>query len=215
MQGLPRHLFSLCLTGVILLHVCCGQHEDRDVDYDVTAVPDYDYNSTFDYSFFSNTSSGTLDLEELLKGGRGEERGRGRWRRGQRLGDTHDRCGPVHSLSQPAAPPGPSAAPVLSAALRLTSSPADPTHHTGEQCLNRMQTVGLIHTLEQCFNSMQTVGLIHTLEQCLNSMQTVGLIHTLEQCLNRMQTVGLIHTLEQCLNSMQTVGLIHTLEQCL
>ncbi|KAJ8403861.1 hypothetical protein AAFF_G00347290 [Aldrovandia affinis] len=49
-----------------------------------------------------------------------------------------------------------------------------------EQCLNRMQTMGLIHTLEQCHNRMQTVGLIHTLEQCHNRMQTVGLILTLE-----------------------------------
>ncbi|KAJ8366563.1 hypothetical protein AAFF_G00350580 [Aldrovandia affinis] len=77
---------------------------------------------------------------------------------------------------------------------------SDDLTSNSEQCLNRMQTMGLIHTLEQCLNRMQTMGLIHTLEQCLNRMQTVGLIHTLEQC----RTMGLIHTLEQCLNRIQT-----------
>ncbi|XP_061111440.1 uncharacterized protein si:ch211-191i18.2 [Conger conger] len=68
MCWLPGHLLPLCMLGALLLYTSSAQEEDYG-DYDVTASPDYDYNATFDYSFFSNTSGGMQELEDILEGG--------------------------------------------------------------------------------------------------------------------------------------------------
>uniref|UniRef100_A0A8C7FP41 Si:ch211-191i18.2 n=1 Tax=Oncorhynchus kisutch TaxID=8019 RepID=A0A8C7FP41_ONCKI len=57
-------LLFLCLTGVLLLPLCCGQTVYDDYD-DTTQTPDYDYNATFEYIFFSNAS--TEDLDKFLR----------------------------------------------------------------------------------------------------------------------------------------------------
>ncbi|KAL3983314.1 fumarate hydratase, class II [Sarotherodon galilaeus] len=55
---LPLHLLGALLLPLLLLPGSWAQHYD-----DFTSSPDYDfdYNSTFEYSFFSNTSSEDLD----------------------------------------------------------------------------------------------------------------------------------------------------------
>uniref|UniRef100_A0A3P8YJW3 Uncharacterized protein n=1 Tax=Esox lucius TaxID=8010 RepID=A0A3P8YJW3_ESOLU len=59
-----RCLLSL-LTGVLLLvPICWGEYRDN-YDYsETTGTPDYDYNSTFEYNFYSNVS--TDELEQFL-----------------------------------------------------------------------------------------------------------------------------------------------------
>eukprot|EP00063_Salmo_salar_P022255 XP_013997090.1 PREDICTED: uncharacterized protein LOC106569899 [Salmo salar] len=58
-------LLFVCLTGVLLLlPLCCGQTVYYDYG-DATPTPDYDYNATFEYVFFSNAS--TEDLDKFLR----------------------------------------------------------------------------------------------------------------------------------------------------
>ncbi|KAK2830957.1 hypothetical protein Q5P01_018888 [Channa striata] len=51
-------LLSVCLSAVSLLLLLPGSEAER---FDFTPPPDYDYNATFEYSFFSNTSNEELD----------------------------------------------------------------------------------------------------------------------------------------------------------
>ncbi|XP_073678378.1 uncharacterized protein [Garra rufa] len=71
MARLPHRcvMISVCLAGaLLLLPLCLGVEDDQyNFDYDSTQTPEYDYNSTFDFSFFSNASS--EDLERFLMGG--------------------------------------------------------------------------------------------------------------------------------------------------
>lgn len=65
------HFLLVCLTGVLLLlPLCWGQNEYDDYG-DTTPTPDYDYNATFEYTFFSNTS--TEDLDKFLSGSEEED----------------------------------------------------------------------------------------------------------------------------------------------
>ncbi|XP_058608626.1 uncharacterized protein si:ch211-191i18.2 [Onychostoma macrolepis] len=65
MARLPHRcvMISVCLAGaLLLLPLCLGVEDDQyNFDYDSTQIPEYDYNSTFEYSFFSNASSEELD----------------------------------------------------------------------------------------------------------------------------------------------------------
>ncbi|XP_059412357.1 uncharacterized protein si:ch211-191i18.2 [Carassius carassius] len=65
MARLPHHcvMISVCLAGALLvLPLCLGVEEDQyNFDYDTTQTPEYDYNSTFEFSFFSNVSSEELE----------------------------------------------------------------------------------------------------------------------------------------------------------
>ncbi|XP_017310635.1 uncharacterized protein si:ch211-191i18.2 isoform X2 [Ictalurus punctatus] len=55
-------LIVVCLAGsLMLLPLCCGGLKTLEYEYDSTPVPDYDYNATFDYSFFSNSSNEALE----------------------------------------------------------------------------------------------------------------------------------------------------------
>ncbi|KAJ8398461.1 hypothetical protein AAFF_G00427160 [Aldrovandia affinis] len=56
MRRLPQRLLSLCLTGALLLPLCQGNDDEYVYDSDTTATPDYDYNATFDYMYYSNAS---------------------------------------------------------------------------------------------------------------------------------------------------------------
>ncbi|KAK7125077.1 hypothetical protein R3I94_019206 [Phoxinus phoxinus] len=71
MARLPQRcvMISVCLAGtLLLLPLCWGVEEDQyNFDYDSTHTPEYDYNSTFGFLFFSNASSD--DLEKFLMGG--------------------------------------------------------------------------------------------------------------------------------------------------
>ncbi|KAJ8335291.1 hypothetical protein SKAU_G00409300 [Synaphobranchus kaupii] len=71
MHWLPGHLLPLCLAGALLLCTSSALDYYEDPDYDFTALPDYE-NFTIDYIFYSNTSGGTFNLEDILKGGRKE-----------------------------------------------------------------------------------------------------------------------------------------------
>ncbi|KAL1256054.1 hypothetical protein QQF64_014115 [Cirrhinus molitorella] len=77
MARLPHRcvMISVCLAGaLLLLPLCLGVEDDEyNFDYDSTQSPEYDYNSTFDISFFSNASS--EELEKFLMGG-GTDSGR-------------------------------------------------------------------------------------------------------------------------------------------
>ncbi|XP_067281701.1 uncharacterized protein si:ch211-191i18.2 [Pseudorasbora parva] len=71
MARLPHRcvMISVCLAGtLLLLPLCSGVDEDQyNFDYEeYTHTPEYDYNSTFDFTFFSNASSD--DLEKFLMG---------------------------------------------------------------------------------------------------------------------------------------------------
>uniref|UniRef100_A0A671NYH4 Si:ch211-191i18.2 n=1 Tax=Sinocyclocheilus anshuiensis TaxID=1608454 RepID=A0A671NYH4_9TELE len=61
-------MISVCLAGALLLLPLCFGVEDNqyNFDYDSTQTPEYEYNSTFEYSFFSNASS--EELEKFLMG---------------------------------------------------------------------------------------------------------------------------------------------------
>lgn len=65
MARLPHHcvMISVCLAGaLLLLPLCLGVEEDQyNSDYDTTPTPEYDYNSTFEFWFFSNVSSEELE----------------------------------------------------------------------------------------------------------------------------------------------------------
>ncbi|KAL2080303.1 hypothetical protein ACEWY4_024096 [Coilia grayii] len=65
MTRLP-HL-TVCLLGALLLMPFCRAEKENDFkEYDTTLNPDYDdYNATFEYIFFSNSSS--EDLERFIK----------------------------------------------------------------------------------------------------------------------------------------------------
>ncbi|XP_053469168.1 uncharacterized protein si:ch211-191i18.2 isoform X2 [Ictalurus furcatus] len=55
-------LIAVCLAGsLMLLPLCCGGLKISEYEYDSTPLPDYDYNATFDYSFFSNSSNEALE----------------------------------------------------------------------------------------------------------------------------------------------------------
>ncbi|NP_001038506.1 uncharacterized protein isoform X1 [Danio rerio] len=56
-------MISVCL---LLLPLCWGVEPDHEYEYEFTDTPEFDYNTTFEYSFFSNVSS--EDLEKFLKG---------------------------------------------------------------------------------------------------------------------------------------------------
>ncbi|XP_076864985.1 uncharacterized protein LOC143516927 [Brachyhypopomus gauderio] len=74
MARLPHHfLITLCLAGSLLLLplYCAGLDVIPVQDYDSTPSPEYDYNATFDYIFFSNGSSD--DLEKFLRAGGTDE----------------------------------------------------------------------------------------------------------------------------------------------
>ncbi|KAF4073926.1 hypothetical protein AMELA_G00248830 [Ameiurus melas] len=59
---LHHYLIAVCLAGsLVLLPLCCGGIHNSDYEYDSTPLPDYDYNATFDYSFFSNSSNEALE----------------------------------------------------------------------------------------------------------------------------------------------------------
>ncbi|XP_047663581.1 uncharacterized protein si:ch211-191i18.2 [Tachysurus fulvidraco] len=65
---LHQCLIAVSLAGTLmLLPRCCAAIVDIQLEpeYDSTPLPDYDYNATFDYSFFSNSS--TEELEIFLK----------------------------------------------------------------------------------------------------------------------------------------------------
>ncbi|XP_050993671.1 uncharacterized protein si:ch211-191i18.2 [Labeo rohita] len=70
MARLPHRcvMISVCLAGALLLLPLCLGVEDYqyNIDYDSTQTPEYDYNSTFDFSFFSNASS--EELEKFFMG---------------------------------------------------------------------------------------------------------------------------------------------------
>ncbi|KAK6327495.1 hypothetical protein J4Q44_G00031400 [Coregonus suidteri] len=72
MHRLTHYRFlSVCLTGVLLLlPLCWGQYVYDDYG-DTTLTPDYDYNATIEYSFFSNTS--TEDLDKFLSASEEED----------------------------------------------------------------------------------------------------------------------------------------------
>ncbi|MCJ8746310.1 hypothetical protein PDJAM_G00140230 [Pangasius djambal] len=57
-------LLAVCLAGsLMLLPLCCaGVKLTPEYEYDSTPLPDYDYNATFDYTFFSNSSSEDLEF---------------------------------------------------------------------------------------------------------------------------------------------------------
>ncbi|KAF7691220.1 hypothetical protein HF521_011517 [Silurus meridionalis] len=51
-------LIAVCLVRFLMrLPLCCAQYE-----YDTTLPPDYDYNATFEYNFFSNSSNEDLEI---------------------------------------------------------------------------------------------------------------------------------------------------------
>ncbi|KAK2836472.1 hypothetical protein Q7C36_014341 [Tachysurus vachellii] len=61
-------LIAVSLAGsLMLLPLCCADIEviQLETEYDSTPLPDYDYNATFDYSFYSNSS--TEELERFFK----------------------------------------------------------------------------------------------------------------------------------------------------
>uniref|UniRef100_A0A3B1JJM4 Si:ch211-191i18.2 n=2 Tax=Astyanax mexicanus TaxID=7994 RepID=A0A3B1JJM4_ASTMX len=66
MPRLPHYcLIAVCLAGYMLLHPhCCAGQDDTIYDYDSTPLPEYDYNATFEYTFYSNGSS--EDLEKFF-----------------------------------------------------------------------------------------------------------------------------------------------------
>ncbi|KAF3706892.1 hypothetical protein EXN66_Car000063 [Channa argus] len=51
-------ILSFCLSAVSLMLLMPGSEAEW---FDLTPPPDYDYNATFEYSFFSNTSNEELD----------------------------------------------------------------------------------------------------------------------------------------------------------
>ncbi|KAB5530899.1 hypothetical protein PHYPO_G00134660 [Pangasianodon hypophthalmus] len=57
-------LLAVCLAGsLMLLPLCCaGFKLISEYEYDSTPLPDYDYNATFDYTFFSNSSTEDLEI---------------------------------------------------------------------------------------------------------------------------------------------------------
>ncbi|KAG5856517.1 hypothetical protein ANANG_G00008780 [Anguilla anguilla] len=71
MRRLPQQLLCLCLTGALLLRLCKGNDDEfyYDYDYNTTAAPDYDYNATFDYMYFSNSSSMDYRVFEIMRSG--------------------------------------------------------------------------------------------------------------------------------------------------
>uniref|UniRef100_A0A8C1ZRL9 Uncharacterized protein n=1 Tax=Cyprinus carpio TaxID=7962 RepID=A0A8C1ZRL9_CYPCA len=70
MARLPHRcvMISVCLAGaLLLLPLCLGVEDDQyNLDYESTGTPEYDYNSTIEFSFFINASS--EDLEKFLMG---------------------------------------------------------------------------------------------------------------------------------------------------
>ncbi|KAK2902773.1 hypothetical protein Q8A67_007486 [Cirrhinus molitorella] len=59
-------LLSLWVTGALLLALNWGTTLG-DEDYeDVTPIPDYDYNATFDYYTYNGTASINYDVYEVL-----------------------------------------------------------------------------------------------------------------------------------------------------
>ncbi|XP_066531782.1 uncharacterized protein si:ch211-191i18.2 [Hoplias malabaricus] len=69
MPRLPHHcLIAVCLAGSLLLLplYCAGEEDLSSSEYYSTSSPEYDYNSTFEISFFSNASA--EDLERFLSG---------------------------------------------------------------------------------------------------------------------------------------------------
>ncbi|XP_072530955.1 uncharacterized protein [Salminus brasiliensis] len=67
MPRLPHYcLIAVCLAGSLLLRpLCCAGPDEMVYDYDSTPLPEYDYNATFEYSFFSNGSN--EELEDFFK----------------------------------------------------------------------------------------------------------------------------------------------------
>ncbi|KAJ8000191.1 hypothetical protein DPEC_G00202280 [Dallia pectoralis] len=54
-------LLSVLTGALLLVPICWGQYEDSYDNHEATGTPDYDYNTTFEYTFFSNDSSDELD----------------------------------------------------------------------------------------------------------------------------------------------------------
>ncbi|KAJ8287975.1 hypothetical protein COCON_G00006340 [Conger conger] len=73
MRRLPQRLLSLWLTGILLLHLCQGNVEEYDYDYNTTATPDYDYNVTFEYDYVDSTVN--YESYEILKSTTKDEKG--------------------------------------------------------------------------------------------------------------------------------------------
>ncbi|KAJ8273719.1 hypothetical protein GJAV_G00104750 [Gymnothorax javanicus] len=125
MHWLTGHLLPVCVIGVLLLHYSPAQEAEFE-DYDdyyrngITEKPDYDYNVTYDYIFFSNTSGGTQDLEKYLRGG------------GKKhiVADAHGDVGCLLLSDSLAAPQSP-ADPAVQTDLCVTSSTAQ--HHRGTE----------------------------------------------------------------------------------
>ncbi|XP_035385267.1 uncharacterized protein si:ch211-191i18.2 [Electrophorus electricus] len=70
MPRLPHHcVIAVCMAGSLLLLplYCACLDVLPTYEYDSTPSPEYDYNATFDYVFYSNGSS--EDLEKVLMGG--------------------------------------------------------------------------------------------------------------------------------------------------
>ncbi|XP_066577529.1 uncharacterized protein LOC136767562 [Amia ocellicauda] len=66
MTRLPLGSLQLCLAVLLLLPGCCGGSYYYEDESPNTGTPDYE-NSTFDYYFYSNTSSDYEGFEMLGK----------------------------------------------------------------------------------------------------------------------------------------------------
>ncbi|XP_048850365.1 uncharacterized protein si:ch211-191i18.2 [Brienomyrus brachyistius] len=70
MQRLVQLLFCSCLLWALLLTAVQAAEEDEDYGLEGTPMPDYDYNSSFPFtfSFFSNVSNVYDDINKYFTG---------------------------------------------------------------------------------------------------------------------------------------------------